>query len=111
MRLLYADEDFNLRVVEELRLRGHDVQTAYAAGRAKQKIPDVQVLAYATGLGRNVLTHNRWDYIRLQKTVLSHAGILACSRDTDFSAQADKIHKVLLANPDLSNQLIRINKT
>lgn len=40
MALLYADENFHLRVVEELRPLGHDVLTAQQAGQANQKILD-----------------------------------------------------------------------
>jgi hypothetical protein len=34
--ILYADENFPLRVVEELRRLGHDVLTASEDGRANQ---------------------------------------------------------------------------
>jgi Domain of unknown function (DUF5615) len=43
MARLYADEDFPLPVVEELRRLGHDVRTVQEAGRANQGI-DVGVL-------------------------------------------------------------------
>lgn len=47
MARLYADEDFPLPVVEELRRLGHDVRTAQDAGRAGQSIGDPEVLADA----------------------------------------------------------------
>jgi len=37
---LYADENFPLRVVEELRRLGHDVLTAFEDGKANQSITD-----------------------------------------------------------------------
>lgn len=37
---LYADENFPLRVVEELRRLGHDVLTSFEDGRANQSITD-----------------------------------------------------------------------
>jgi hypothetical protein len=37
---LYADENFPLRVVEELRRLGHDVVTAFEDGRANQAVTD-----------------------------------------------------------------------
>ncbi len=40
MARLYADEDFPLPVVEELRRLGHDVRTVQEAGRANQGIDD-----------------------------------------------------------------------
>ena len=45
---LYADENFPLRVVEELRRLGHDVLTALEDGRANQSITDNDLLARAT---------------------------------------------------------------
>ncbi|HWX42816.1 MAG TPA: DUF5615 family PIN-like protein [Blastocatellia bacterium] len=42
--LLYADENFPLRVVLELRRLGHDVLTAFEDGRANQAVPDEDVL-------------------------------------------------------------------
>jgi hypothetical protein len=36
MAQLHADENFDYRVVLELRQRGHDVLTAHEAGRAGQ---------------------------------------------------------------------------
>lgn len=40
MARLYADENFPLPVVEELRRLGHDVLTMYEDGRANQSISD-----------------------------------------------------------------------
>jgi len=42
---LYADENFPLRVVEELRRLGHDVLTALEDGKANQAITDADLLA------------------------------------------------------------------
>ena len=44
---LYADENFPLRVVEELRRLGHDVITAYEDGKANQS-----ALKIRTAMGR-----------------------------------------------------------
>jgi len=46
MARLYADENFPLPVVEALRLRGHDVLTAFEAGKPG-RCPDPLVLAFA----------------------------------------------------------------
>jgi hypothetical protein len=111
MAKLYSDEDFPGPVVTELRRLGHDVITAKQAGQTNQQLPDSHQLAYATNLGRVILTRNRWHFIRLHRHVRPHAGILACSDDPDYVALAGKIHQVLLASPNLANQLIRITKS
>ena len=55
MARLHADENFDYRVVQELRLLGHDVLTANEAGRARQQISDAQVLAFAISQKRAVI--------------------------------------------------------
>jgi hypothetical protein len=52
--LFYADENFPLDVVIELRRLGNDVLTAFEDGRANQAIEDKKVLRRATKLGRAV---------------------------------------------------------
>jgi Domain of unknown function (DUF5615) len=49
MARLYANENFPLQAVEELRQLGHDVLTTQQTGKAGQAIPDAQVLAFARG--------------------------------------------------------------
>jgi len=56
MALLFADENFPLPAVRRLRALGHDVVTASEAGLANRSIPDDIILAFATRLGRAVLT-------------------------------------------------------
>jgi len=111
MSQLYADEDFPLPVVVELRILGHDVMTALEAGQANQRIPDQDVLIFAIALRRAVLTRNRKHFIRLHSQIRLHHGIIVCSKDTDFSAQAQKIHQAVSACPSLDNQLLRIHKS
>lgn len=55
---LYADENFPLRVVEELRRLGQDVITAYEDGRANQSVTDKELLERASEIGRALLTLN-----------------------------------------------------
>lgn len=78
---LYADEDFPLGTVQELRRLGHDVLTAQDDGRANRKISDQEVLARAHELGRALLTHNRGDFRRLHLQGLEHSGILSATQD------------------------------
>ena len=111
MAQLYADEDFPHPVADALKALGHDVLTALTDGRANQKIPDAEVLAHATTLDRAVLTHNRRDYIRLHRASTQHAGIIACTHDSDADALAKRIHVTLTTISDLHGQLIRITKS
>jgi predicted nuclease of predicted toxin-antitoxin system len=59
MARLYADENFPLPVVEELRKLGHDVLTAHEAGNTGKQLPDEDVLAFAVKEERLLLTLNR----------------------------------------------------
>ena len=59
--LFYADENFPLPVVAELRRLGHDVLTAFEDGRANRAIADELVLARSLNLNRVLLTINRTD--------------------------------------------------
>jgi predicted nuclease of predicted toxin-antitoxin system len=110
MASLYSNENFPKRVVEELRRLGHDVLTSYEAGRANQKIPDDQVLAFATEQNRAVLTLNRLDFIHLHReTQGAHAGIIICTRDdANSGAFAQRIHAALNPAGDPVGQLIRV---
>lgn len=110
MARLYADEDFSYPVVQRLRQLGHDIVTALEAGQANQAIEDEAVLAYASELGRAMLTFNRRHFIRLHSRAPSHEGILVCSRDDDVSALADRIHHQVESESSLKDQLLRINR-
>jgi hypothetical protein len=91
--LLYADEDFALPVVEELRRLGHDVVTAQEDGH--RAVDDAVILARAHALGRAVLTFNRRDFERLHRQGADHSGILSATRDPDSVALAGRIHAAL----------------
>ena len=110
MSRLYANENFPLPVVEELRRLGHDVLTTQESGKAEQSMPDEEVLAFASVQGQAVLTLNRKHFIRLHREKPSHAGIIVCSFDPDFIAQAKRIHAAIESNMQLSGQLIRVNR-
>jgi Domain of unknown function (DUF5615) len=108
---LYADEDFDLRVVLQLRTLGHDVLTVQEAGQGNQGIGDADVLAFAISQARALLTFNRRDFIRLHRWTGRHRGILVCTRDSDPSALASRIDREILACPSLQDQLIRIYRS
>jgi predicted nuclease of predicted toxin-antitoxin system len=98
---LYADENFPLRVVEELRGLGIDVLTALEDGRANQSLTDQEILARATELGRAILTLNRRDFP-------NHAGIIICTEDPDRLNQAQTIIASIANVAELRGQLIRV---
>jgi hypothetical protein len=102
----YADENFPRPVVEASRLLGHDVLSAYEAGRANQKIPDEAVLAFAHAHSRAVLTINRWDFIHMHDQGAEHSGIVACTRDPSAGELALRIHEATTG--ELKGQLFRI---
>ena len=105
---LYADENFPLPTVEELRRLGHDVLTMYEDSKANQSLPDEQVLALATAKQRALLTTNRRHFIRLHRQNSSHAGIIACTFDPDFARQAQLIAEAIASQRNLAAQLVRI---
>ena len=107
---LYADENFNGKVVQQLLQLGHDVLTAQQAGKAGQGIDDADVLAHAISLKRAVLTHNRKHFVKLHKKSSHHFGIVVCTNDRDYQALADRIHQALFPVSALENKLIRVNK-
>lgn len=110
MARLYADENFPLPMVEELRRLGHDVLTIHEAGQAGQAIPDETVLAFARAEHRAVLTLNRKHFIRLHLAQPEHAGIIVCTFDPDFRGQAERIHIAIEPATRLAGQLIRVNR-
>jgi len=107
---LYADENFPLPVVDELRRLGHNALTMQESGKARQAIPDEVVLALASAEQRAVLTLNRKHFIQLHRVTPEHAGIVVCTFDPDFVGQAQRIHTALMAMETLFNQLIRVNR-
>lgn len=110
MARLYANENFPLPAVVELRQLEHDVLTIHETGKAGQSTPDEAVLAFASAEGRAVLTLNRKHFIHLHARQPDHAGIIVCTFDPDFVGQAHRIHAALEAQPELSRQLLRINR-
>jgi len=106
----YADENFPLPVVAELRRLGHDVLTAFEDGRAHRAIADELVLARSSKLERVLLTINRRDFRHLHLSGKQHAGIVICTLDADFDRQARRIHEACKDNSDMEQALIRVNR-
>ena len=110
MAAFYANENFPRRVVELLRVLGHDVLTTQDSGNAGQAIPDEDVLEFATQNQRAVITLNRRDFIRLHQVNPNHWGIVVCKVDSDNAELAARIHEAVKPFATLSGQLIRINR-
>lgn len=110
MARFYSDENFPFPVVEELRHLGHDVVSIQERGRAGEGTPDEEVLQLAINENRAVLTIDRKDFIRLHKRRSQHSGIIVCTYDPDYPAQAIRIHQAIELGQDLHGQLIRVNR-
>lgn len=110
MARLYANENFPLAGVLELRRLGHDCLTSAEAGNSNQSMPDEEVLQFASANGRAVLTLNRLHFIRLHAKVQNHFGIVVCTFDPDFVAQAHRIDAAIAPIADLRGQLLRVNR-
>ena len=110
MGRLYADEQYPFPVIEFLRAFGHDVLTVQEAGNAGIKIPDAEVLAFATTNERAVLTLNRKDFKRLHRLQPNHAGIIVCTDDRDWEGLARRIDEAILNEEILTGKLLRVNR-
>jgi predicted nuclease of predicted toxin-antitoxin system len=110
MAKIYSNENFPLPVVEFLRSLGHDVCTTRDAGNDGQSIPDEKVLEYAVHTGRILLTLNRIDFLRLHRLNSDHHGMILCTFDGNFKAQAERIDALLRENPKPEGQLLKVNR-
>ncbi len=109
MARLYSDENFDVQAMKTLRDWGHDTMTTQDAGQANQRIPDYEVLAFATKDNRAIVTFDRRDYFHLHKTNAAHAGIIACTYNPDSHELAEQIHKGIEEEDGyLINKFIRI---
>jgi Domain of unknown function (DUF5615) len=110
MAPLYSNENFPLPSVIKLRCLGHDVLTIQGSGNANRQMSDEEVLAFAVGQERTLLTLNRKHFVRLHNGSFDHAGIIVCTYDSDFIALADRVNAMLIATPNLRGQLLRVNR-
>ena len=110
MARLYADENFPFQVVEELRRLGHDVLTSHESGRAGQRIPDDEMLAFSVRENRAMVTFNRRHFVRLHGEQPSHCGVIVCTTDPNFVALAHRVDAAIQASRKLNGQLIRVNR-
>jgi hypothetical protein len=97
-------------VALELRRLGHDLLTVLEAGNAGRGIPDDEVLRFATSELRAVLTLNRRHFVKLHRDEPDHEGIIVCTLDFDFAAQAGRIDAAIRQAGELKGQLLRVNR-
>src|SRR5947208_1242999 len=109
MARFYSNENFPQAAVEELRKLSHDVLTSLEAGKANQRIPDEEVLAFATNENRILLTLNRKHFIKLHANDDDHGGIVVCSQDNDFVGLASRIDAAV-GNEPVAGVLLRVNR-
>lgn len=107
---LYSNENIPLRLVLALRQLGYEVLTSFDAGQANRGLPDEDVLAFATGQRRAVLTFNRRDFQKLHRiTGGKHEGIICCTVDADHAALAARIdERIRAAGASLAGQEVRV---
>ncbi len=110
MASFYTNENFPIKIAQYLRQMGHDVLTSHEAGKANQRIPDEEVLAFAAQSGRILLTLNRWDFIVLHTKSNQHAGIMVCTQNPDLLQQAEQIDKAVTEAGNMKEILIRVNR-
>ena len=110
---LYADENFEFPVVKKLREKDYDSLTALEAGNANQGISDEDVLAFAVGENRAVITLNYNDFKNLHKRDNNHCGIVICIstlRKEDRDNFVDRIDTVLRDKESFVGELVRVNR-
>lgn len=110
MALFYTNENFPIKVAQYLREMGHDVLTSHEAGKANQRIPDADVLVYATETKRILLTLNRRDFITLHDQSAQHTGIIVCTQNPDLRQQAEQIDKAVGEVKSMTGILLRVNR-
>ncbi len=110
MARLYANENFPLAVVQELRRLGHDVTTVRESGKSNRATPDREILDFAVSEKRAILTLNRKHFIALHLSRPDHSGIVVCTVDADFAGQAQRIHEAVIPYTELSGRLLRVNR-
>ena len=110
MARLLADEDFDLRVVHEIRRLEHDVITVQEIGLGNCGLRDFDVPLKARRSYRIHITFNRRDFIDHHKQSNDHFGIIVATRDSNFANLSARIHKALVENSLMSGLLIRIKR-
>ncbi len=91
----YFDEHVKPAIPKELRKRGVDVLTTQEARRANQGIGDSDQLAYATSLGRVLVTQELREFGPLAGTQ-HHSGIIILQKKTSIGNYLDFLEAAAL---------------
>jgi uncharacterized protein with PIN domain len=109
---VFTDEMITPRLAATLRIRGYDVTSCHAAGRANQGISDHDQLAFATVEGRAIYTFNAADFRRLHAlwgaADREHAGIIVSEDLNDDLSEMARRLRLHLDNVDAAMQHNRI---
>lgn len=106
---LYANEQFPVDAVIELRKLGYDVLTTHEASKSGKGIADAKVLSFAISLKRAVITFDK-DFFKLHRDNPNHHGIILCTENRNYLQLAQIIHIKLSEASQIEKQLIRITK-
>ena len=107
MTSLLLDEMFSGAIAEQLRAKGHDV-LAFVADTSIIGLPDDQILAYVTDIGRALVTASIKDFVpldaRYRAASQTHAGLILVSsktfpQDRNFSPAITSALSTLLDLP------------
>jgi hypothetical protein len=85
-----------------------DMMFLQEAGNGNLGIPDEDVLSFAIGDNRAVVTINRHDFIRLHRADSEHCGIIVCTNDHDRPRMATRIDAAITTQTSLKGELIRV---
>jgi len=106
---LYGDENFDVHTMAALQTLGHDTLTARDAEQVNSGSADLAVLTFATSNHRAVVTFDRLDFLNLPRQDPHHAGITACTDDSDSQGLAARIHEEIVTEQEaLTGKILRI---
>jgi len=102
---LFTDEHIDPKLAQTLNGRGFDVLSCHEAGRANQRIPDDDQLAYAAAQGRALLTFNVADFVAIdvnwKQAGRRHAGIIVSREIRNLSELLQRVeHHLLTVTPE-----------
>lgn len=112
--IIYTDENIDPKVAEQLRHHGYDAISCQDAGNHNQGLSDDWQLAFATSMGRAIVTRNNSDFV-VQHAEWSnagrvHAGVVCVSRPYPLGEMVNRIKQHLETCPPdhQNNQLLWI---
>ena len=108
MTRLFADENIPPRIVQGLQNHGVDIITTTDAQLDNRKTSDPDILAYASGVGRAVITFDRGDYKKLHQQSNAHSGIILLKQNMPLPMLIEKVAALALSQADLSGKVHRV---